>query len=156
MKLTSTLVLASMLCIPADAGTKIDDPVKFVEGVYQSMAAHSQTMPPEDIYTPRLSALFELDSKEAGGEVGRGNDFSFWCNCQDGELKNPVVTGRDVFNGKGRKVVDAKFELDGNKREAFFYFEQGKDGWKLDDVRFAGKDGWTYSLILKYGWDDTK
>ena len=156
MKMAVALVVTTMLCIPAQAGTKIDDPVKFIEGVYKGLATNSQTMAPEDIYTPRLAALIDLDIKEANGEVGRGNDFSFWCNCQDGDVKKPVVSGRDVENAKSRKVVDVKFELDGDKREAIFYFEQLKDGWKLDDVRFAGKDGWTYSLILKYGWDDRK
>ena len=152
--LVSALALTALLTIPATAGTKIDDPVAFVKGVYAGWS--TQKAEPEGVFTARLEALRALDEKEAHGEVGRGNDFSFWCNCQDGEVKKSAVKGRDVENTKGRKVVDAKFELDGKKQEIFFYFEQTKDGWKIDDARLAGKGGWTLSLIYKYGWDDEK
>lgn len=146
-------------CGPAiAAGEKavavINDPVAFVKGVYTHWSTSKPE--PEGIFTARLTALQALDEKEAHGEVGRGNDFSYWCNCQDGEIKKSVVTGRNVENTKVRKVVDVKYEIDGKKQEEFFYFEQTKDGWKLDDVRMAGKDGWTLSLIYKFGWDDEK
>lgn len=152
MKTVSALVWASVFCFSAQAGTRIDDPVKFVLGVYQNMATNNAQKIPEDIYTPRLEALIALDRTEAHGEIPRGDDFSFWCNCQDGELKHPVVTGWDVDNGPGRKVVAAMFEIDGRKEEIHFYFGNSTDGWKLDDVQDFGKDGWTLSLILKYGW----
>lgn len=155
MRWIFVLGAAAVLFTPVSAGTGIDDPVTFVRNVYANWQSE-QRIDNDQILSPRLASLVALDDKEAGGEVGRGNDFSFWCNCQDGELKNAKVTGRDVENGKGRKVVDATFELDGRKQEIFFYFEDGKNGWKLDDVRLAGKDGWTLSLILKYGWDDGK
>jgi hypothetical protein len=148
------LALIATASLPAQAGAKIDDPVKFVTGVYNGWSTHKAE--PEGIFTARLDALRALDEKEAHGEVGRGNDFSFWCNCQDGEVKSAVVSGRDVENAKGRKVVDAKFELDGKSQEIFFYFEATKDGWKIDDARLAGKGGWTLSLIYKYGWDGGK
>ena len=153
-KLAVALVFAAFLGLPAQAGTKIDDPVAFVKGVYASWS--TQKAEPDGVFTARLDALRALDEKEAHGEVGRGNDFSFWCNCQDGEIKKPVVKGRDVENAKGRKVVDVKFELDGKKQDIVFYFEQTKDGWKIDDVRLNAKGGWTLSLIYKYGWDDEK
>ena len=149
-----TLVATVLLSTPALAATKIDDPVAFVKDVYAHRS--TQKAEPEGVFTARLEALRALDEKEAHGEVGRGNDFSFWCNCQDGEIKSAVVKGRDVENATGRKVVDAKFELDGKKQEIFFYFEQTKDGWKIDDVRLNVKGGWTLSLVYKYGWDDGK
>ena len=144
------LALMVLTAIPAKAFTTIDDPAAFVRGVY----AHwdSGKAPPEDIYSDRLGALIALDNREAHGEVGRGNDFSFWCDCQDGTLKHPAVKSRTVENAEGRKVVTAKFDLDGRKKEIEFYFENSKKGWKLDDVRLLGKNGWTLSLILKYGW----
>jgi len=58
-----------------------------------------------------------------------------------------------VENAKGRKIVTAKFLLGGRREEIHFYFENGKDGWKIDDVRTLGVDAWTYSVVLKYGWD---
>ncbi len=153
MLIRIVLTAVALSVVPAHAATTIEDPVKFVRNVYAHWQSEQRANDSE-IMTPRLAALVALDNKEAGGEVGRGNDFSFWCDCQDGELKNAKVTGRDVENAKGRKVVDAKFELEGKKTEIFFYFERGKESWKLDDVRLAGKKGWTYSLVLKYGWDD--
>ena len=149
-----TLAAAALLSASAAAGTKIDDPVKFIQGVYSGWS--TQKAEPEGVFTARLEGLRALDEKEAHGEVGRGNDFSFWCNCQDGEIKKAVVKGRDVENTKARKVVDAKFELDGKSQEIFFYFEQTKDGWKIDDARLNVKGGWTLSLIYKYGWDEGK
>jgi len=138
--------------LPAQAVTTIDDPVTFVRGVYAHWTTNSNI--PEDIYSARLKALIALDNREAHGEVGRGNDFNVWCNCQDGTLKNAAVTGHDVENAKGRKIVTAKFLLDGRKEEIHFYFETSKEGWKIDDVRSLGADAWTYSLLLKYGWDN--
>lgn len=153
MLIRIVLTAAALSVVPAQAATTIENPVTFVRDVYAHWGS-AQPVNDGEIMTPRLAALVALDNKEAGGEVGRGNDFSYWCNCQDGELKNAKVTSRDVENAKGRKVVNARFELEGKKTEIFFYFERGKDGWKLDDARLAGKTGWTYSLILKYGWDD--
>lgn len=137
--------------MPANAATVIADPVAFVKGVYAHW--NSDQRVPENIYTARLSSLIALDNREAHGEVGRGNDFSVWCNCQDGELKNPRIVARDVENAKGRKVVAAKFDLDDRKEEIIFYFEHTKAGWKIDDIRSTGKEAWTCSLLLKYGWD---
>lgn len=140
---------AVIATLSAHAATTIADPVTFVRGVY----AHWNGNVPDDVYSARLKALIALDNKEAHGEVGRGNDFNVWCNCQDGTLKNPNITSQDVENAKGRKIVMANFFLDGRKEEIHFYFEKGKDGWKIDDVRALGADAWTYSVLLKYGLD---
>jgi len=154
-KMLIAAVLAALICAPANAATKIDDPVKFVQGVYQKMAADPNYLEPQDIYTPRLAALFALDKKEAGGEVGR-IDFGFWVNAQDWELHDVKVSALPVEGTKDREVVVAKFKNIDRKEEIHFYFENGKDGWKLDDARSVGADAWTLSLILKYGWDAAK
>lgn len=141
-----------LLNIPASAGTKIDDPVAFVKGVY----AHWNASQPEPrgVFSARLDALAALDDKEAGGEVGRGNDFSFWCNCQDGDIKNVTVKGWTVVNAPGRQVVEVKFLLDDRKEDLLFYFEKTAAGWKIDDVQSLASDPWTLSIIYKYGWPD--
>jgi hypothetical protein len=107
---------------------------------------------PEDIYTPRLAALFALDAKEAGGEVGR-MDFDIWSNAQDWQLSAVKVTGVPVDNAPGREIVIAKFKNLGKREEVHFYFEKTKAGWLLDDARGMTDETWTLSLILKYGWD---
>lgn len=145
------LALAAITLLPAQAATTIDDPVTFVRKVYDHWNTNANA--PDDVYSARLKALITLDNREAHGEVGRGNDFNVWCNCQDGTLRNPNVTSQDVENAKGRKIVIAKFLLEGSKQEIHFYFETSKGSWKIDDVRSLGPDAWTYSLLLKYGFD---
>ena len=136
------------------AQTRIDDPAKFVAGVYTHIVAGADSYsPPDDIYTPHLAALFALDTKEAGGEVGR-LDFEPWTNAQDNEIKSVKISTSAVDNGPTRKVVIAQFKNIGTPEEIHFYFEQTKDGWKLDDMRSVKSQPWTLSLILKYGWDD--
>ena len=147
-------VFAALTGISASADTKIDEPVAFVKGVYAHWTASQPE--PKSVFTARLSALQELDEKEAHGEVGRGNDFSFWCNCQDGTLKNVSVKGWNVANASGRKAVEARFVLDGKKQDLLFYFESTKAGWKIDDVQSRGADGWTLSIVYKYGWPDER
>jgi hypothetical protein len=153
MKYAATaLALATMLAAPAFAGSKIDDPVAFVKGVYAHWKASQPE--PKGVYSARLDALAALDEKEAHGEVGRGNDFSVWCNCQDGDIKGASVKGWTVENATDRKVVEVKFALDGKKQDLLFYFENTKAGWKIDDVQSRGSDGWTLSILYKYGWPD--
>jgi hypothetical protein len=154
-KILVILSFAALLCAPAQAATRIDDPVKFVSGLYAKMAAATAKTPyvaPEDIYTPHLAELFALEKKEAGDEVGR-MDFDFWSNAQDWELSGVKVSGQPVEGAKDREVVIAKFKNTGKPQEIHFYFEKTKTGWLLDDARSLVGESWTLSLILKYGWD---
>jgi hypothetical protein len=135
--------------------TTVADPVAFVTGLYAKMAAATPASPyvaPEDIYTPRLAALFALEKREAGGEVGR-LDFDFWSNAQDWQLSGIKVTGVPVEGATDRQIVVAKFRNFGKPEEIRFYFEKTKSGWLLDDARSLVGESWTLSLILKYGWD---
>jgi len=132
------------------APTRIDDPVKFVTATYAATVGKKPE--PDDIYTPRLDALFKLDTKEAGGEVGR-IDFDFWMNGQDGTVSGVTVSKVDVDNAKGRMIVVAKFKNEKTPNEIHFYFERTAAGWKLDDARSMAGDPWVLSLMLKYGWD---
>jgi hypothetical protein len=138
-KLFTFLIFAGFLALPAfsNAATRINDPAKFVSGVYKQMAAASGDKPyiaPEDIYTPHLASLWALERKEAGGEVGRV-DFDFWSGAQDWELKNVSVTEQPVEGSEARKVVIAKFKNAGQPQEMHFYFEKSGNGWLLDDAR---------------------
>lgn len=147
----AALALLALTTLTAQAGTRIDDPVAFVRGVYDHW--HDSQRIPEDIYTGRLAALIALDTREAHGEVGRANDFSFWCDCQDGELAHPTVTGWPVENAAPpRYVVEAKFDRGEEKKDILFYFEKTGAGWKLDEVQSQGPKGWTLSVLCKYGW----
>ena len=155
LKLLAAVAAAAFLFGPAWAGTKIDDPTKFVRATYEKLATDQNYAPPEDIYTPRLAGLFALEKKEAGGEVGR-MDFEFWTNAQDWSLKDLKVTGEPVEGAMDREIVTAKFKNTDRNEEIHFYFEKTKTGWQLDDARSLTQDGWTLSIILKYGWDAKK
>ena len=150
-KLLAAATAAALLCGTAWAGTNIADPVTFVRATYQKLAKDQNYAPPEDIYTPHLASLFALEKKEAGGEVGR-MDFEFWTNAQDWALKDVSVSDEPVEGAKDREIVTAKFKNTDRKEEIHFFFEKAKTGWQLDDASSASKDGWTLSLILKYGW----
>jgi hypothetical protein len=153
-KFFTFVTLAISLSLPAisSAATRIDDPAKFVTGVYKQIAAKSDYIPPDDIYTPHLASLWALEKKESGGEVGR-IDFDFWTGTQDWELKDISVTQQPVEGSKARKVVIAKFKNIGTPEEMHFYFEKSGGGWLLDDARSVKGETWTLSLVLKYGWD---
>jgi hypothetical protein len=143
--------LSSAGAAPAKAPpTRIDDPVKFVTMEYKTVVG--KTPEPDDIYSDRLSALWDLDTKEAHGEVGR-TDFDFWMNGQDGTVSGVVISKIDVENGPNRQIVVAKFKNEQTPNEIHFYFEKTAKGWKLDDVRSLMGDPWVLSLQLKYGWD---
>lgn len=154
----SLLALAALalVCLPVRAATTIDDPVVFVKAVYDKLSSDSDYAAPEDIYSPRLAALVALEKKEAGGEVGR-MDFDFWTNAQDWQISDVDVSAQPVEGAKDREIVVAKFKNTDRKEEIHFYFEKlSWAGWRLDDVRSFSGDGWTLSLILKYGFDTAK
>ena len=150
-------VIAGLASSAGSAATKISDPAQFVRTVFAQMAASSTSKPPpEDVYSPRLAALMALDRKEAGGEVGR-LDFDIWTGAQDWQLSNVKVRSVDVESTKDRKIVICTFRNTGKPYEMHYYFERGKAGWLLDDVRSVGPAAnvqWTLSVILKYGWAD--
>jgi hypothetical protein len=153
----SIFTFALFLLSPAlsQAATKIDDPAKFVKGVYAQLAAVTPTKTytePDHFYTPHLASLWALEKKEGGDGVGR-IDFDFWVNGQDWALTGINVTQQAVEFVDGRKVVIVKFKNFNKPQEIHFYFEKSAAGWKLDDVRSVVGENWTLSLILKYGWD---
>ena len=156
-RLLAGLSFLVLLLTPAlsSAATRIDDPVKFVKSVYAQLAAvtpNKEYDEPDDIYTPHLASLWALEKKEGGDGVGR-IDFDFWVNGQDWHLTGIGVTEQPVEGADTRKVVIVKFKNFEKPQETHFYFEKSTAGWKLDDVRSLSADGWTLSLILKYGWD---
>src|SRR5689334_2847485 len=90
------------------ANLKIADPVKFIRSVYATEIGNKP--PPDNINTPRLDALYAVNSKEFGkDEVGR-IDFDIYKNAQDGTITNVKVTGTPGKTGPSREIVVAKFK----------------------------------------------
>jgi hypothetical protein len=146
------LVFAAIIAASLNAATpaRIDDPAAFVKEVYGHYAAHKpgdDYTAPVDIYTPRLKALFRRDEKWAKGEVGC-LDIDFWVNGQDYELKNVLVSSRQVAGHPDRMLVIATFLNIGTAEEIHFDFQQIGGKWLLDDVHSVRGERWTLSKIL--------
>lgn len=146
MKLARLACLALALAASSQSATRIDDPVQFVTGVYSRLMADGSYIPPEDIYTTRLSELFRQDKKRAKGEVGC-LDFDFWVNGQDWMITNLKVTKE--IPGPDRQIVSARFLNLKTPEEIHFEFQRVAGRWRLDEVRSVKAERWVLSQILK-------
>ncbi|MCE9521888.1 MAG: YbjP/YqhG family protein [Alphaproteobacteria bacterium] len=148
--LSSLLVMSAAQAAPAKA-IKVTDPAAAMKALYAKLEKDDFTT--ELPLSARLNALMALDTKEAKGEVGR-LDGDYYINGQDSKVTNVTVTSRDVDNAPGRKIVVVLFKNFDKQMENHFFWEKTKAGWVLDDVRYLDeKDGYTLSLMVKYGWD---
>ena len=154
-KPAAALLTATILLAPATTSAKpvtVKDPASTMRALYDAMSKDRFDM--ELPLSARLNALFALDEREAGkDEVGR-IDFDYFVNGQDSKISEAVVTERPVYNSAVRKIVVVRFKNFDEAMENHFFWEKTKAGWVLDDVRHLDeKEGYTLSLILKYGWD---
>jgi hypothetical protein len=134
------------------APIKVTDPEKAMRQVYAALEKEAQEV--ELPLSARLDGLFKLDTRETGpDEVGR-IDFDYFVNGQDSKITDSVVTSRTVENADSRRIIVVRFKNFGEEMENHYFWERTKAGWVLDDVRcLDGKEGYTLSLVLKYGWD---
>ncbi|MEQ1756134.1 MAG: hypothetical protein ABL973_18580 [Micropepsaceae bacterium] len=149
-------LIASMMTLassPTQAKPiKVSDPEVAMRAAYAALEKESQEV--ELPLSARLAGLFALDEHETGkDEVGR-IDFDYFVNGQDSKVSRSKVSIRTVENGPARRIVVVRFKNFDQEMENHFFWEKAKTGWVLDDVRFLdGKEGYTLSLVLKYGWD---
>lgn len=147
------LLAAVLLFVPAAATAQslTDEPEVYVASVYGQLLNNKPYDTPDALYTPRLRALWKDMRKDAKDEVGRV-DFFFWTNSQDAELSNFSFAGEPVMQNDNRRIVVAKFRNMDRDEVIVTYWEKIGGRWRLDDVQSQGKDAWTLSVILKYGW----
>lgn len=145
---TSTLLFIAA----ANAKTlPVKDPVAATKAHYAQI--EKDNFDGELPFSARLKALEALDAKETPkDEVGR-IDGDIYVNAQDMKVTNVVVTSRNVENAPNRKIVVVRFKNYDEQEEMHLFWEKTKAGWVVDDIRALGDDGWTLSLMLKYGWD---
>ena len=131
-----------------------NDPKAIVTAMYAQMVKTKDYNLPDGTYTARLAKLFADDTADGGrgGGVGR-LDWDPWVNGQDFEIKDVKVTARADEFRKDRQIVEVNMIDFGKPMRVYFYFERVAGGWQIDDIRWPGKDGWTLSLVLKYGSD---
>jgi len=148
LSVLAVLILSGAPALPASV--RISDPASFVAEVYRNLAASESTnqsyLPPEHIYTPRLSKLLQDDKRRAKGEVGC-LDFVFWVNGQDWMITNLRITNGAA--SQDRTVVIARFVNIDMPEEIHFDFHRIAGGWLLDDVHSVKEPRWTLSDILK-------
>jgi hypothetical protein len=147
------LLIALMICVPLGARAQAldDEPEVYVASVYDRLAGGLPWETPQDLYTPRLQALWADMRRDAGDEVGRV-DFDFWINAQDAELSDFSLGGEPVIGNDNRRIVIARFRNMDRDEVIAFYWERIDGRWRLDEAQSLGKDPWTLSVILKYGW----
>lgn len=147
------LLAAVLMFVPAAATAQelTDEPEVYVASVYGRLVNNKPYDTPDALYTPRLQALWKDMARDAKDEVGRVN-FFFWTNSQDAELSNFQFEGEPVMQNDDRRIVTAKFRNMDRDEIIVTYWEKIDGRWRLDDVQSQGKDAWTLSVILKYGW----
>lgn len=151
MRLLMLIAMLIGLPLAARAQSLDDEPEVYVAAVYDRLANRQPWETPAALYTPRLAALWADMRKDAGDEVGRVN-FDFWVNAQDAELSGFSFGGEPVLGNDSRRIVIARFRNMDRDEVLAFYWERIDGRWRLDDVQSLGKDPWTLSVILKYGW----
>lgn len=142
-----------LLLTPATARAQSldDSPPVYVAQVYDRLSKDQDYNDPDALYTPRLAALWADMQKDAGGEVGR-IDFFPWTNSQDWSLSDLSMTSEVVDGREDRMIVTVRFKNGGEPQVIRSFWEKSGKRWRLDDMQSLGKDAWTLSLILKYGW----
>ena len=101
----------------------VADPVAYVKQGYAHLMQNKNLPDEKANITPRLKALFALEEKDAGGEVGR-LDFDYWANGQDWHISKLAVKAVPVEGAKDREIVFATFHNIDRDEEIHFYFEK--------------------------------
>ena len=130
----------------------VSDPEAAIRACYAALEKEQYGCDDSLPHSARLDALFALDRKEAGGEVGR-LDGNYFINGQDGRITASTVTSFPVDGSKSRRIVRVRFKNFDKPMENLFYWERNAAGrWVLDDVAAGGEDPFLLSIALKYGW----
>jgi hypothetical protein len=152
MRFTILLFVMAFAFPAAAKPARVADPETAIRACYEAVEKDrygcSETLP----HSARLDALFALDSKEAGGEIGR-LDGDYFINGQDGKITASSVSSFSVQGAANRRIIRVRFRNFDQPMENLFYWERdGAGSWLLDDVWSGGPDGFLLSIALKYGW----
>lgn len=150
LALAATAMMATAVTTQAEP-RPVKDPLAATKAHYAQI--EKDKFDGELPFSARLKALEALDAKETPkDEVGR-IDGDIYVNAQDMKVTNVVVISRNVENAPNRRIVVVRFKNFDEQEEMHLFWEKTKAGWVVDDIRALGDDGWTLSLMLKYGWD---
>lgn len=137
-------VLSVLLAFTAPAfAQSYDSPKALLEALYAGYMPPNEFPPDQSpLQSERLNGLFEKDQQEANGEIGR-IDFDAYVNGQDYQITDLVI-GEPLIAG-GKAAVKVTFANMGTPQE-LGYLLVNEDGWKVDDVWYAGDD-FSYDLL---------
>jgi hypothetical protein len=144
------LAVLAFVIFATPAFAVANDPKAIILDVYSHLRANAEYDPPPSLLTPRLAKLIADDTADAKGDEGR-LDVDMWVNAQDLQLGPVTVTSKADEFRKDRQIVTAKVTDFGKVETVVYYFEQIGGKWLIDDIRWTGTNGWTLSLVLKYG-----
>lgn len=138
------VVLSVLLTFTAPAFAQpYDSPKALLEALYAGYLLPNEFPPDQSpLQSERLNALFEGDRKEADGDIGR-IDFDPYVNGQDYQITDLVI-GEPLIAG-GKAAVKVTFANMGTPQELGYLLVE-EDGWKVDDVWYAGTD-FSYDLL---------
>src|SRR5690606_36738470 len=85
----------------------------------------------ESLRSVGLTALYDADAEEAGGEMGR-IDFDPFIQGQDWDTSEVTVRDPVILGGTAR--ADVEFTNFGRPIRLTYSLVLERDGWKIDDV----------------------
>ena len=133
--LTASLLLLLAGVAPAFA---YDTPADLMTAIYSHYTDSNfdwNSFDEAQVRSKALNVLFDKDSKEANGEVGR-IDFDPYVDGQDYEVKDLKI-GAPTVKGD-TATVEVTFKNFDMEEDMVFTLVKEADGWKIDDVSSKG------------------
>jgi hypothetical protein len=118
------------------ATVRLVSPSEFVQTFYVKEPAWGTAAERRALFEPELAEALIADSSDPG-EVGI-IDFSIFCGCQDGKIKDVTTTDRAIPGGA---EVTARFTLEGRPRVIVYKLMTTRTGYKIADVSAPVQNG---------------
>jgi len=137
-------VLALLLLSSPAPAEDYSDPKAVVEALYAGYLPPNEFPPDMSVLqSKRLNDLYEADSREANGEIGR-IDFDPFINGQDYNVTKFEVS--EPAYAAGKALVGVNVVNFGEADEFGILLVKEAGGWKVDDVWNEGAD-YSYDLL---------
>ncbi len=141
------LILIFALCASSAHAQANNDPVALITDIYQTYQADTDPPGYGDVYSKRLQALVDSDSKDAPDGDGGKIDWDVFVNGNDWQVSKLSITL--VSKSATRARVRARFYNFKEQQDQLFDLVVEDGRWVIDDVRATRKGNrWTMSKIL--------
>jgi hypothetical protein len=142
----AALAIAMFAISGASVAAAGDDPKQVVASLY-AKGDEEDIRALSNVYSARLTALFEKDGALAEEQGGLGNlDFDFLSDSQDPNVTDLEIGAPEIDGERATVAVDFK---NWDKPTALVFDLVREEGaWRVDDVRKDGEEGWSLARIL--------